>query len=60
MAIFFKCKACGKEHQSPLNVGDKLSFENLNIQGSTFYCDNHYKSCSYDKNELYWKDEILA
>lgn len=60
MAVFYKCKICGEEHQAPLAIGDKVSFDNLEMGGTTFYCFIRFRCCSYDKEDLYWKDEILV
>lgn len=58
MAVFYKCKLCGEEHQAPLGIGDKVTFNELKLEGTTIYCDRLFKSDSYKKDELYWKDEV--
>ena len=58
MPVYYKCKACGKEHLSPINFQNKSSFESSELQNNTFKCPNTNMSSSYNKGDLFWKDEF--
>lgn len=56
MAVFFKCKACGNLHPSPIAFGDKRSFDTATLKGNSFQCPQTGKMATYDKKDMIWKD----
>jgi len=57
MAVYYRCKLCGEEHPSPIAFRDKGSFESATIQSNTFQCPKTKQSASYDKDDMFWKEE---
>jgi len=57
MPVYYRCKACGKEHLSPIGFGDKKSFETTRLEANSFQCPETHRSDSYDKKDMYWKDK---
>ena len=56
MAVFFKCKSCGKLHPSPIAFGDKKSFDTATLTRNSFQCPTTGKMDTYDKRDMSWKD----
>ncbi len=57
MAVYFRCKSCGGEHPSPIAFGDKLSFETSTLTSNSFHCLKTQQMATYDKKDMFWKDE---
>lgn len=57
MAVYFKCKACGGEHRSPIGFGDKRSFETATLNNNVFQCPITGKGHSYNKADMFWKED---
>jgi hypothetical protein len=57
MAVFFKCKICGQEHKSPIAFGNKQSFDSSSLSNNVFQCAKTGKPASYDKKDMFWKEE---
>lgn len=60
MTVCFRCKACGGEHKSPIAFGDKKSFESSTLVDNKFRCPKIGRLDSYDKKDLFWKEEKKA
>ena len=59
MAMYFKCKICGEEHQAPITVSSYNSFKTrTDVAGMSFNCIARWKFASYEKDDLYWKDDV--
>jgi len=57
MAVHYRCKICGKEHKSPIGFSDKETFEKNPVGSNTFSCPKTGKSATYDKKDMFWKEE---
>lgn len=57
MAVFFKCKICGEEHESPIAFGSKESFDSSSLSNNIFQCPKTGKPASYDKKDMLWKEK---
>jgi len=57
MVVYYRCKACDGEHPSPIAFGSKESFETAHLSGNVFQCPATEKCASYDKVDMFWKDE---
>lgn len=57
MPIFYKCKICGANHPSPIEL-DKKSFESADLRNNTFECPIKRKSANYDKEDMFWAEDI--
>lgn len=57
MAVYYRCKSCGGEHPSPIAFGDKRTFESSTLTNNGFQCLKTGASASYDKKDMFWKDE---
>lgn len=57
MAVYYKCKVCHGEHSSPIAFGDRPSFDTSSMSGNSFQCPKTGRSATYDKKDMYWKDE---
>jgi len=57
MPVYYRCKACGKEHPSPIGFGDKRSFETTTLENNSFQCPEKRRSDNYDKKDMFWKDK---
>lgn len=57
MAVYFKCKSCGKEHPSPIGFGDKSSFDTATLENNGFQCPITGEIHYYDKTDMFWKKE---
>ena len=57
MPIYFKCKFCGEEHPSSIQM-DKKSFEDVTniIQDNSLKCLKTGQSDLYSKKDMFWKD----
>ena len=56
MAVYYKCKACGEEHRSPIAFSDKHSFELAILYGNSFQCPETGMVEKYDKEQMTWRD----
>jgi len=57
MAVFYRCKICGEEHPSPIGFGDRHSFDTSVMKDNWFQCPKTGKSASYDKKDMFWKNQ---
>lgn len=57
MAVYFRCKNCGKEHPSPIAFGSKSTFDTTTLSNNQFQCPTTLQMASYDKRDMFWKDE---
>jgi hypothetical protein len=57
MSAYFKCKVCGDSHLSPIGFGSKNSFDTTTLTGNQFQCPKTGKMASYDKANMYWREE---
>jgi len=55
MAVHFMCKICGREHRSPLSVGNRESFESSAMSAKCFQCMSTGRTASYLKKDMRWK-----
>ena len=59
MAMFFKCRSCGNEHLSSIQM-PKATFESPTtvISRSPAVCPTTGRVVRVDKAEVYWKDSF--
>ena len=57
VAVYYRCKICGKDHRSEVQLGNKKSFESSQLASNKFRCPNTGKSATYDKKDMLWKEE---
>jgi hypothetical protein len=55
MAVHFMCKICGREHRSPLLLGNRESFESGVQSAKSWPCLSTGRSASYQKKDMRWK-----
>lgn len=60
MAVCFKCKRCGAEHEVPWDLADRFKHNknrDTNSKGGvSIYCDIEWRMADYDLSEFYMKD----
>lgn len=57
MAVYYNCKICGERHPSPITMLDRPSFDTSSFSNNRFQCPETGQSASYDKKDMFWKDE---
>lgn len=57
MGVYFRCKNCGKEHLSPIGFGSEKTFDSTTLIDNLLQCPTTHKMASYDKKDMFWKDE---
>lgn len=57
MSVYFRCKVCGNSHPSPIGFGSKNSFDTAALTNNQFQCPKTGKVASYDKADVFWKEE---
>lgn len=55
MTVQYRCKICGREHQSPVAFSTRESFEPVNFRAKQFQCQATGRSASYVKKDMRWK-----
>lgn len=58
MSVYFKCKSCHDEHQSPAGFLDRASFDATPMRDALFTCHGTGRTNSYAKNDMYWRDDV--
>jgi len=61
MVVYIKCKGCGSDFNSQIQIGDsKESFlraaSGSNLSNNTLQCTNCGPSFPYSGNDYFWKD----
>jgi len=57
MAVYFRCKNCGKDHRSPIDFGDRRSFDTATLSNNHFQCPITRQMATYDKKDMFWKED---
>lgn len=60
MTVYYRCKACGVDHVSPIGYGSEEAFDRANLSGNDFPCPTTRTTAMYDKADLYWMDRDLS
>jgi hypothetical protein len=55
MAVYFICKSCKSEHQSPAGFTDRAPFDASTMPESQFTCHTTGLTRTYDRRDMYWR-----
>lgn len=51
-----KCPLCGAESKPPIAIGDKASYDSMQMTGNITNCPSCKNSIPLDKKTLQWRD----
>lgn len=56
MSVYYRCKACGGEHPSPVSYAEKLYFDAAATLDVHFECPETGREGRYNRTDMVWRD----
>ncbi|HEX7089638.1 MAG TPA: hypothetical protein VF192_05850 [Longimicrobiales bacterium] len=56
MSVYYRCKACGGEHPSPVSYAEKLYFDAAATLDVQFECPETGRGDRYNRTDMVWRE----